>query len=86
MSVVLHALQHAAFQPGADPGLDGAAGGRHIQNIFRGMQAHGLFVADNGSDLYIIGTMDSRWSNDQLNPAFRRLLANGFDVVRLGWR
>jgi hypothetical protein len=58
----------------------------YIQNIFRAMRTHGLIVADNGSDMFITGAMDSRWSNDQLNPAFRRLTAGDFEVVRLGWR
>lgn len=58
----------------------------YIQNIFRGMQTHGLIVADNGSDMYITGTMDGRWNNDELNPAFRGLTASDFEVVRLGWR
>ena len=58
----------------------------YIQNIFRGMQTHGLIVADNGSDMYITGTMDGRWNNDELNPAFRGLTAADFEVVRLGWR
>jgi hypothetical protein len=58
----------------------------YIQNIFRAMQTHGLIVADNGSDMYITGAMDSRWNNDELNPAFRGLTAADFEVVRLGWR
>jgi hypothetical protein len=37
------------------------------------MQTHGLIVAANGRDLYISGTMDRRWNNDALNPAFRSL-------------
>jgi hypothetical protein len=58
----------------------------YIQNIFRGMQSHGLIVADNGSDMYVSGTMDARWNNDELNPAFRGLTAGDFEVVQLGWR
>jgi hypothetical protein len=58
----------------------------YIQNIFRGMQTHGLIVADNGSDMYISGAMDARWNNDELNPAFRALTAGDFEVIRLGWR
>jgi hypothetical protein len=58
----------------------------YIQNIFRGMQTHGLIVADNGSDLYITGTMDPRWNNDELNPVFGGLAARDFQVVQLGWR
>jgi hypothetical protein len=58
----------------------------YIQNIFRGMQTHGLMVADNGSDLYVTGATDTRWNNDALNPAFGTLTAGDFEVVRLGWR
>jgi hypothetical protein len=58
----------------------------YIQNIFRGMQTHGLIVADNGTDMYVSGAMDPRWNNDELNPAFRALTAADFDVIRLGWR
>jgi hypothetical protein len=43
-------------------------------------------VADNVSDLYISGTMDARWNNDVLNPAFRALTADDFEVIELGWR
>jgi hypothetical protein len=58
----------------------------YIQRIFRAMQTYGLVVADNGSDMYISGAMDSRWNNDELNPAFRSLTAGDFEVVQLGWR
>ncbi len=56
-----------------------------IQRIFRAMQRYGLIVADNGSDMYVSGTYDTRWSNDVLNPAFRSLTASDFDVIQLGW-
>jgi hypothetical protein len=56
-----------------------------IQKIFRAMQTYGLIVADNGSDMYISGTMDARWNNDDLNPAFASLSADDFDVIQLGW-
>jgi hypothetical protein len=56
------------------------------QKIFRAMQRYGLIVADNGSDMYISGAFDPRWNNDILNPAFRSLTANDFDVIELGWR
>jgi hypothetical protein len=42
----------------------------NVQKIFRAMQKRGLIVADNGSDMYITGTFDTRWDNDILNPAF----------------
>jgi hypothetical protein len=57
-----------------------------MQRIFRAMQRYGLIVADNGSDMYVTGTMDARWNNAVLNPAFHSLTADDFDVVQLGWR
>ena len=51
-----------------------------LQRVFRAMQRYGLIVADNGSDMFIGGAYDSRWNNDILNPAFRALTANDFDV------
>ncbi len=50
------------------------------------MKRYGLIVADNGSDMYISGTMDARWNNCVLNPAFSALTADDFEVVQLGWR
>jgi len=57
-----------------------------IQRIFQAMKTYGLIVADNGSDMYITGTMDPRWNNGVLNPAFGALTAADFEVVQLGWR
>jgi hypothetical protein len=57
-----------------------------MQRIFRAMQRYGLIVADNGSDMYVTGTMDPRWDNGVLNPAFQSLTADDFDVVQLGWK
>ena len=56
-----------------------------IQKIFRAMQRYGLIVADNGTDLYVTGTYDTRWNNSILNPAFHALTAGDFEVVRLGF-
>lgn len=57
-----------------------------IQKIFRAMKRYGLIVADNGSDLYVSGTYDTRWDNGVLNPAFSSLTASDFEVVQLGYR
>ena len=57
-----------------------------LQRIFRAMKRYGLIVADNGSDMYISGTMDARWNNSELNPAFRALTADDFEIIALGWR
>jgi hypothetical protein len=56
------------------------------QKIFRAMQRYGLIVADNGSDMYISGTYDTRWNNGILNPAFGGLTANDFEVIALGYK
>jgi hypothetical protein len=57
----------------------------NVQKIFRAMQKYGLIVADNGSDMFISGTHDTHWNNDVLNPAFRALNANDFEVIQLGY-
>jgi hypothetical protein len=57
----------------------------NVQKIFRAMQKYGLIVADNGSDMYITGTYDTRWNNDILNPAFSSLTASDFEVIQLGY-
>ncbi len=57
-----------------------------LRRIFQAMKSYGLIVADNGSDLYVSGTYDTRWDNDLLNPAFASLEGSDFEVVRLGWQ
>ena len=57
----------------------------NVQRIFRAMQKYGLIVADNGSDMYITGTYDTRWNNSILNPAFSALTAGDFEVIELGY-
>ncbi|MCC7001047.1 MAG: hypothetical protein IT357_02735 [Gemmatimonadaceae bacterium] len=56
-----------------------------VRRIFQAMKTYGLIVADNGSDMYVSGTMDGRWDNDVLNPAFHGLDADDFEVIQLGW-
>src|SRR5438067_1244178 len=68
---------------GLDPAL--RTSDPNVQKVFRAMQKRGLIVADNGSDMYITGTFDTRWNNDILNPAFSLLSASDFEVIQLGW-
>jgi hypothetical protein len=56
-----------------------------VQKIFRAFKKYGLIVADNGTDMYVSGTYDTRWNNDVLNPAFGMLKAGDFEVVLRGW-
>jgi hypothetical protein len=57
-----------------------------VQKIFQAMKTYGLIVADNGTDMYVQGTYDTRWNNGVLNPAFSSLHTSDFEVVQLGWR
>lgn len=57
-----------------------------VRKIFQAMKAYGLIVADNGSDLYVTGTYDTRWDNDVLNPAFGSITTADFEVIQLGWQ
>jgi len=57
-----------------------------MQKIFRAMQRYGLIVADNGSDLYVSGTFDTRWNNDVLNPAFAAIRGGDFEIIKLGYQ
>jgi hypothetical protein len=36
--------------------------------------------------MYVTGTIDPRWNNSVLNPAFRSLSASDFEVIQPGWR
>lgn len=56
-----------------------------VRQLLQAMKTYGLIVADNGSDMYIQGTMDPRWDNDILNPAFASIKAGDFEVIQLGW-
>jgi hypothetical protein len=58
----------------------------YIQRIFQAMKTYGLILADNGSDFYITGAMDSHWDNMVLNPAFKGLKGTDFEVIQLGWK
>jgi len=57
-----------------------------MRRIFQAMKTYGLIVADNGSDLYVTGTYDTRWNNDVLNPAFASIKGSDFEVIQLGWQ
>jgi hypothetical protein len=56
------------------------------QRMFQAMKTYGLIVADNGTDLYVQGTYDTRWDNSVLNPAFSAIHVSDFEVLQLGWR
>jgi hypothetical protein len=57
-----------------------------MQRVFRAMMRYGLIVADNGTDMFISGAYDPRWSAAVLNPAFAMLTASDFEVISLGYK
>jgi len=57
-----------------------------MRKIFQAMKTYGVIVADRGGNMYVQGTMDSRWDNGVLNPAFHSLDASDFEVIKLGWK
>jgi hypothetical protein len=92
---VYPASHTAGSTPGALPmgarlrlkaGKDLSGFSPQIRRIFQAMKTYGLIVADNGTDMYITGTYDTRWNNDVLNPAFAQLTACDFEVIQLGWK
>ncbi|HEX6792155.1 MAG TPA: hypothetical protein VF247_12660 [Candidatus Krumholzibacteria bacterium] len=58
----------------------------HIRKIFTAMKTYGLIVADRGGNMYVQGTMDSRWNNAELNPIFYDFTIDDFEVIELGWK
>ena len=52
------------------------------QIILKAMKKYGMILVDNGSKLYIQGTTDSRWDDNDLGQLQSVLSAN-FEVVAL---
>jgi hypothetical protein len=48
--------------------------------VLRALKEYGMIVADNGSDWYISGAPDPRWSNDQLHT-LHGVPGSAFEVV-----
>ncbi|HEX2253754.1 MAG TPA: hypothetical protein VHQ65_10855 [Thermoanaerobaculia bacterium] len=89
------ASHRAGNTPGAPPlgtrlrlkaGVDLSPFPPEVRKIFQAMKTYGLILADNGSAGFVQGTYDRRWNNDVLNPAFRSLTMDDFEVIELGWR
>lgn len=53
------------------------------QVILTAMKHYGLILADIGSDLYITGTPDDRWDNEDLNQ-LKSVKATDFEIVQMG--
>jgi hypothetical protein len=57
-----------------------------VRRIFQAMKTYGLIVADNGSNMYIQGTYDTRWESSSIFDQFGSLKASDFEVIQLGWK
>jgi len=53
---------------------------RQARVVLQALKQYGMIVADNGSDWYITGAPDSRWSNDDLHT-LGRVPGSAFEVV-----
>ncbi len=58
----------------------------HVAKVLNAMKTYGLIVADRGGNMYVQGTMDTRWDNGVLNPAFHSLHITDFEVIKQGWK
>lgn len=54
---------------------------RQARIVLEALKRYGMLVADNGSDWYISGAPDPRWSNEQLHT-LHRVPGSAFEVVQ----
>jgi len=54
-----------------------------VQVILKAMKKYGMFVADNGSNWYVSGAPDPRWSDDNLHT-LSSVKGSNFEVVKMG--
>lgn len=54
-----------------------------VQVILTALKKYGMILADNGSDWYISGAPDPRWSDDDL-ATLRQVKGRDFEVVQMG--
>jgi len=52
------------------------------QVILTALKKYGMFLADNGSGIFLSGAPDNRWNNDDLS-ALKNLTAADFEVVKM---
>jgi hypothetical protein len=50
------------------------------QVILKALKQYGMIMADNGSSMFITGSVDSRWNNDHLGQ-LRNVTASDFEVL-----
>jgi len=52
------------------------------QVILTALKNYGMIMADNGSNMFMTGTPDSRWNDDDLN-SLKQVPASAFEVVQM---
>jgi hypothetical protein len=57
-----------------------------LARIYQALKTYGLIVADNGSDMYVTGAYDPRWTSPVVQGSWPNIHASDFDVVQLGWK
>jgi hypothetical protein len=61
-------------------GFDTGPFPRQARIVLEALKRYGMIVADNGSDWYLSGAPDARWSNDQLHT-LHGVTGSSFEVV-----
>jgi hypothetical protein len=61
-------------------GFDTGPFPRQARIVLEALKRYGMIVADNGSDWYVSGAPDPRWSNDQLHT-LHHVTGSAFEVV-----
>ena len=56
---------------------------RQARVVLQALKEYGMVVADNGSNWFVSGAPDPRWSNDQLHT-LHRVPGSAFEVVDTG--
>jgi hypothetical protein len=64
-------------------GHDCSGYSNEVQVICRALKKYGMLVADNGSDWYVSGAPDDRWSDDNLRD-LDNITGDAFEVVDTG--
>ena len=54
-----------------------------VQTILAGLKTYGMFVADNGSDWFITGELNTQYNDSEINQ-LKQVPASAFEVVKLG--
>jgi hypothetical protein len=61
--------------------ISGDSGAARV--VLEALRTYGMIVADNGSNWFISGAPDARWSDDELNR-LKSVPGNAFEVVQTG--